>query len=91
MILIGFLLGIVILTLCLRRRSEGLRSAVLMGYNFLFVAAISFSLLYTPGLDPAGFVRVLMLSIYQAPMIMGFQMGLDGFAQLQFVNVFATT
>ena len=41
MILIGFLLGIVILTLCLRRRSEGLRSAVLMGYNFLFVAAIS--------------------------------------------------
>lgn len=88
MILIGFLLGIVILTLCLRRRSEGLRSAVLMGYNFLFVAAISFSLLYTPGLDPAGFVRVLMLSIYQAPMIMGFQMGLDGFAQLQYVIIF---
>lgn len=88
MILIGFLLGIVILTLCLRRRSEGLRSAVLMGYNFLFVAAISFSLLYTPGLDFAGFVRVLMLSIYQAPMIMGFQMGLDGFAQLQYVIIF---
>lgn len=88
MILLGFLLGIVILTVCLRRRSEGLRSAVLMGYNFLFVAALSFSLLYTPGLDFAGFVRVLMLSIYQAPMIMGFQMGLDGFAQLQYVIIF---
>ena len=87
MILIGFLLGIVILTLCLRRRSEGLRSAVLMGYNFLFVAAISFSLLYTPGLDFAGFVRVLMLSIYQAPMIMGFQMGLDGHKHKRNTNV----
>ena len=88
MILLGFFLGFVILTLCLRRRSEGLRSAVLMGYNFLFVAALSFSLLYTPGLDFLGFVRVLMLSIYQAPMIMGFQMGLEDFAQLQYVIIF---
>ncbi len=59
-----------------------------MGYNFVFVAAISFSLAVHPGADFAGLVRALMLSIYQAPMIMGFQMGLDGFAQLQYVIIF---
>lgn len=88
MILLLYILGFVALCVCLRRRSEGLRSAVLLGYNFLVVAAISFSLLYTPGLDFPGLVRVLMLSIYQAPMIMGFQMGLDSFSQLQYVVIF---
>lgn len=88
MVLLLYVIGIVILNAWLHRRSEGLRSAVLLGYNFLVVAAISFSLLYTPGLSLPGLIRVLLLSIYQAPMIMGFQMGLDEFTQLQYVVIF---
>ena len=88
MVLLGYIVGIIVIVLCMRRRREGLRSAVLLGYNFLFVAAISFSLLYTPGLSGPELIRVMLLSIYQAPMIMGFQMGLEEFTQLQYVVIF---
>ena len=50
-----------------------------LAYHFLFVFALSFSLLYTPGLSPAELARTLALSVYQAPMIMGFQVGLDDY------------
>ena len=66
MVLLGYIVGIIVIVLCMRRRREGLRSAVLLGYNFLFVAAISFSLLYTPGLSGPELIRVMLLSIYQA-------------------------
>ena len=88
MVLLGYIVGIIVIVLCMRRRREGPRSAVLLGYNFLFVAAISFSLLYTPGLSGPELIRVMLLSIYQAPMIMGFQMGLEEFTQLQYVVIF---
>ena len=88
MILLGYAAGVVLLWCCLRRKSEGLRSAVFMAYHFLFVFALSFSLLYTPGLSPAELARTLALSVYQAPMIMGFQVGLDDYTQLQYIIIF---
>lgn len=88
MVLLGYIVGILLLCCCLRKKSDGLRSAVFMLYHFLFVTAISFSLIYTPGLSGLEILRSLLLSIYQAPMIMGFQMGLDEFSQLQYIIIF---
>lgn len=88
MVLLAYLLGLVVLSCCLRRRGERLRSAVFMGYNFLVVAAISFSLLYTSDLSALELVRLLLTSLYEAPRIMAFEIELVEFSQIQYSVIF---
>jgi hypothetical protein len=89
MILLAYALGFVLLAYLTHARSERLRSAVIIGYNFLFLVGLSFSLMYTPGCSAAEIFHLLLASIYEAPRIMGFEIELIDYARLQYCIIYA--
>ncbi|MBR0537804.1 MAG: hypothetical protein IJK40_06610 [Clostridia bacterium] len=84
MLLLGFFSGFLFLTLLLHKRSEKLRSAVLIGYNFLF-AAIVLTLRQLGG-EAFSFEAVLnafLRAIYATPMLITFNGDLSDTADVQ--------
>ena len=84
MLLLGFFSGFLFLTLLLHKRSEKLRCAVLIGYNFLF-AAIVLTLRQLGG-EAFSFEAVLnafLRAIYATPMLITFNGDLSDTADVQ--------
>ena len=67
--LLGYLLGLVLLTVCVRKGRERTRSLLTVGYNYVFVSL----LLFFRQLPGGGILQTLASSLYQAVCAITFQ------------------
>lgn len=70
MLLLGYLLGLVLLAVCMRKGRERTRSLLTVGYNYIFVSLL---LCVRQLPDGAGVLRTLIVSLYQAVCAITFQ------------------
>lgn len=70
MLLLGYLLGLVLLAVCVRRGRERTRSLLTVGYNYIFVSLLLF---FRQLPDGAGSLQTLLASLYQAACAITFQ------------------
>ncbi len=79
LILLGYLAGMVLLTVLLRKRSVRVRSFLLMGFTYLFIIPLYFFARLTPETTPAGCLTLLLRCAYDAPKAMAFGADLSRF------------
>ena len=70
MVLLGYLLGLVLLTVCMRKGRERTRSLLTVSYNYVFVSLLLFFRQLPAG---TGILQTLVSSLYQAVCAITFQ------------------
>lgn len=70
MVLLGYLLGLVLLTVCVRKGRERTRSLLTVSYNYVFVSLLLFFRQLPAG---TGILQTLVSSLYQAVCAITFQ------------------
>lgn len=75
--LVCYLLGLALVYGILYRRSERIRSLLIVGYNYLFAMLLCFWIQLPPGSGVMDGLRILLICLFQAPGALTFSMDTD--------------
>ncbi len=88
MVLLCYILGLVVLHICLRKCEDRLRSILMVGYNYLVVVALYFWVQFPAGAEPSEIFYTFLLCMYEAIMALTFEGKPDLFGTPQYACIF---